>query len=323
MSSSGRERAANDPALLQDLDAIAAAAQRGAALLRKLIAFDGDAEGRPIPQAVDLNAAVQALSPLLRRLLGSPVALHVVAGTPRPAWLDPVGLDQVILNLAVNARDAMPAGGCLTLSTGCLDSDVTLEVADTGEGIPPDLLPTVLRPGVTTKHCGGGQGLGLASVFEILQQSRGGLVIESEPGKGTVVRLHLPIEPALTATPGVVLLVEDEALVRSLAAKILARRGWRVISADAVASALAAAEPHLADIALIVADLSLPDGDGRALIQTLRTRRPGLPAVLTSGYPANTIALGESDLRILAKPYSLESLVRACAAAVAEADGVS
>ena len=320
---SGRERAVHDLALLQDLDAIGAAAQRGAVLLRKLVALDGDGEGTPAPQAVDLNAAVQALSPLLRRVLDARIALNVVAGTPPLAWLDPVGLDQVILNLAVNARDAMPAGGRLTLSTGCLDGDATLAVADTGEGIPSDLLPTVLRPGVTTKRPGCGQGLGLASVFEIVRQSRGGLMIESAPGEGTVVRLHFPAEGALAAARRVVLLVEDEAPVRRLAATALSRDGWEVISAESVTSALAAAAPRLVDVALVVTDLSLPDGDGLALIQHLRTRRPGLPAVLASGYPASALAQEERGLRILAKPYGLDSLVRACAAAITGTAGVS
>ena len=319
---SGRERAAHDPVLLQELDAICAAAGRGAALMRKLVAPDveGDGDGAPVPQAVDLNAAVQALTPLLRRALSVRIVLDVAAGTPPLAWLDPVGLDQAMLNLAVNARDAMPGGGRLTLSTGHLDGHATLEVADTGQGIPPDLLPKVLRPGVTTKRAGGGQGLGLASVFEIVRQSHGYLMIESAPG-GTVVRLHFPA--ARTPAAGrLVLLVEDEAPVRGLAARTLARHGWNVLSADSVASALAAAEPRLADIALVVADFSLLDGDGMALIQALRTWRPGLPAVLTSGYPASALAQDECGLRILAKPYSLASLVQACVEAVGEVVGM-
>ena len=325
---SGRERAAHDPVLLQDLDAIGAAAGRGAALMRKLAAPDGkdDGEGAPMPQAlgasVDLNAAVQVLSPLLHRALGTQIALDVIAGTPPLAWLDPVGLDQAMLNLAVNARDAMAGAGRLTLSTGRLDGYATLEFADTGEGIPPDLLPKVLRPGVTTKRAGGGQGLGLASVFEIVRQALGSLVIESAPGEGTVVRLHFPA--ALVPTAGrLVLLVEDEAPVRSIAARALTRHGWDVLPADSVASALAAAEPRLTGIALVVADFSLPDGDGLALIHALRTRRPGLPAVLTSGYQASVLAQGERDLLVLAKPYDLDSLVRTCADAVGKSVGMS
>ena len=320
---SGRERAVHDPVLLQDFDAISAAVGRGAALLRKLVAPDGEevGEGAPRPQAVDLNTAVQALSPLLRRALGIRIALDVVAGTPPLAWLDPVGLDQAMLNLAVNARDAMIAGGHLTLSTGHLDGYATLEVADTGEGIPPGLLPKVLRPGFTTKRAGDGQGLGLASVFEIVRQARGSLVIESAPGGGTVVRLHFPAARALTAGR-LVLLVEDEASVRGIAARALARHGWDVLPADSVASALAAAEPRLTEIALVLADFSLLDGDGLALIRALRARRPGLPAVLTSGYPASDLTQGERDLLILAKPYDLDSLVRTCAEAVGETAGM-
>ncbi len=323
---SGRERAAHDPVLLQDLDVISTAAGRGAALMRKLVASDGrgDGEGAPMPQApgvaVNLNAAVEALSPLLRRILDAQIALDMVAGAPPLAWLDPVGLDQAILNLAMNARDAMAGSGRLTLSTGHLDSYATLEVADTGEGISPNLLPRVLRPGVTTKRARGGQGLGLASVFEIVQQARGSLVIESASGEGTVVRLHFPAA-RMPMTGHLVLLVEDEAPVRSIAARALARHGWDVLPAESVASALAAAEPRLADIALVLADFSLPDGDGLALIHALRARRPGLPAVLTSGYPASVLAQGERELRILAKPYDLVSLVRTCAEAVGEAGG--
>ena len=198
-----------------------------------------------------------------------------------------------------------------------------LEIADTGEGIPPNLLPAVLRPGVTTKRAGGGRGLGLASVFEIVRHARGALVIESAPGEGTVVRLHLPAAHLPTAAGRLVLLVEDEAAVRGLAARALARHGWEVLPAESVASALAAAKPRLTEIALVVADFSLPDGDGIALIHILRAQNPGLAAVLSSGYPASALSQDERDMRILAKPYSLDSLVRACADAVGEAVGTS
>lgn len=310
-----RERATHDPALLADLDVVTTATERGAALIRTLLGLGGQSPP-PSPQAMDLNAALQALTPLLRRILGSRIALHLVDGNPPLAWLDPVGLDRVVLNLAANARDAMPAGGRLTLRTGHADGYAALEVADTGEGIAPDLLPTVLEPGVTTKATGRGHGLGLASVAEIMRRGGGRLAIESAPGAGTTVRLHFPATaPPRQQAGRLVLLVEDETPVRNLATRKLSRLGWQVLAADSAESALSIVESRLGDLALVVADLALPGNDGLALIRDLRARRPDLPAVLASGYAASAATLDGPEVRLLPKPYSLDGLAQACAEA--------
>jgi DNA-binding NtrC family response regulator len=144
----------------------------------------------------------------------------------------------------------------------------------------------------------------------------GSLVIESVLGKGTMVRLLFPPAPVARRAGWLLLLVEDETPVRSLAARALTRRGWEVLATDSAESALTAAESRLADLALVVADLSLPGGDGLGLIRTLRVRRPGLPAILTSGYLTVAAASDEPDLRLLSKPYDMETLAQACAEAV-------
>lgn len=312
-AAAARERAAHDPALLAELGDIEAAAERGAALVRKVLGLGGQATP-PAPRAMDLNAALRSLTPMLRRILGTDIALELEDTLPL-AWVDPAGFDQAVLNLAANARDAMPAGGRFTLCTKHRDGRAVVEASDTGEGIAPDLLPRVLQPGVTTK--GAGHGIGLASVSATVQQSGGRVTIESVLGEGTTVRLHFPAAPE-AQRPGrkLVLLVEDEAPVRNLAARMLTRRGWEVLAVDSAESAIAVAEARLADLMLVVADFSLPGLDGAALIRDLRARRPSLPAILTSGYPAAVIAPDESQLRTLAKPYDLESLAQACAEAV-------
>jgi len=308
-----RERATQDPALLAELDTVAAAAERGAALVRRLL---GVRRPVPTPRVLNLNAALRALMPLLRRALGAGIALDLAEGNPPLAWADPVGFDQAVLNLAANARDAMRGGGRLTLRTGQRDGHGLLEVTDTGEGIAPNLLCKVLQPGVTTKPAGRGFGLGLASVSETMRAAGGSLVIESVLGEGTTVRLLFPPAPVARCAGRLLLLVEDETPVRSLAARALTRRGWEVLATDSAESALTAAESRLADLALVVADLSLPGGDGLGLIRTLRVRRPGLPAILTSGYLTVAAASDEPDLHFLSKPYDMETLAQACAEAV-------
>jgi len=326
-----------------DLRAITGAAERGAGLVRALLA--AARQQVLLPRPVALAEALTEAAPLLRRLLGARIAL-VLALEPgvRPVQMDPSQLDQILLNLAANARDAMPEGGRLYLALAealVLRPEiicqarippgrwVTLTVQDTGPGIPPALLPHVLEPFVTSRRGGGGTGLGLATVDGILRQSGGHLAVESPPGEGARFTLFLPraeTAPALPAGPAApppaapapagarkLLLVEDEAPLRRLSARALRRAGHAVTEAEDAEDALAQVAAGLVPD-LLVSDVSLPGMDGLALVRALRARLPGLPAVLVSGYAQAALEadLGAESIGFLAKPFSPADLVASC-----------
>ncbi len=352
-----------------DLAQIRASAERGSALTRQLLAFGRRQTLQPSVLAV--NDVLTAMAGLLRRLVGSRVrvelALEQPGGTVRA---DPTALDQVLLNLAVNARDAMPLGGALTLHSGHMTlyrplvrgpetippgRYAMLEVRDTGVGIPPEAMAHMFEPFFTTRREQGGTGLGLATVHGIVRQSGGFVGVESQPGKGTRVRVYLPRwecgEVAIPALPapapapvrvaaprpevpaaapgGIVLVVDDEPAVLRVAARALARHGWQVLSADSAEAALALLDDvPLPTLAAVVTDLVMPGLDGTALVRAVRERlgAPGLPAILVSGYAAEALqrevaaVLGESGTTFLPKPYDIAELtarLRAVAAAPA------
>ena len=329
-----------DPSLYDGLRHIRGGAQRGAALVAGLLA-----SGRPRapgPEVVRVNDAVRDISGLLRRLLGQQVRLEVELEEPgRLVRVDPTQLDQALLNLAVNARDAMPGGGRLTVRTGHLTLPepqshgaervqpgryVTIEVADTGCGIPPEVLPRIFDPYFTTKRDRGGSGLGLASVRGAARQAAGFVSVESEPGRGARFRVHLPLHegpPPLptpppprrpTASPPTrrLLLVDDEEAVRRLAERALTQRGWPVLAADSAEAALelVAGSGGAGGLALVVSDAVMPGMGGAALIRLLREAQPGLPAILTSGYAdeAQRRAADAEGAGFLAKPYTPRAL---------------
>ena len=261
---------------------------------------------------------------------------------------DPAQLDQVLLNLAVNARDAMPDGGTLTIATGhavVLRPEgegpgalppgryALLEVTDTGCGIPPEVLPRLFEPFFTTRPGQGGTGLGLATVQGIVAQSGGRITVESEPGAGTRFRIHLPRQEAPAALPpapaaaaaaigsaGPIVLVEDEDTLRRLAERVLARAGHAVLPADGAEGALALLDGAPQPAAL-VSDVAMPGMDGVALARRLRTRWPGLPVVLLSGYAEAALGadLAGEGLHFLAKPYAPAELLAALAVALRQA----
>ena len=285
-----------DPALRDDLQLI----QGSAALAGRLLAVGS----RAPPQVVQVNQAVQGIAGLLRRVLGQRVQLDLALEEPgRLVRVDPAQLDRALLNLAVNAREAMPDGGRLTVRTGHLALPeprlhgaeriepgryVTIEVADTGVGIPPDILPLVFDAHFTTRR--GGTGLGLASVRGVLLQAAGFVSVESRPGRGARFRIHLPShEPPRPAVPPLtrrVLLVDDEDALRRLAERALTRRGWTVLAANSAEEALerVAGLSGADRPAVVVSDAVMPGMSGTALIRLLREAQPGLPAILTSGY---------------------------------------
>ncbi len=332
------------------LGEIASAVARGAALVRQLLAFARQQTLQP--ETVALNDAVRNIATMLGRLLGRNIVLTLDLEEPgRHVRVDPSQLDQVLVNLAINARDAMSDGGRLTLATGHLTllaqktigaetippgRYVTLTVADTGHGIAPEQLERIFEPFFTTKRDAGGSGLGLATVHGIVRQSGGFLIVESAPGAGTRVHIHLPrvaapkditapgaavapttpVMPAATPAPAeeaaTVLLVEDEAPVRRLAERALRRRGFAVRAADSAEAALALLEDG-GRPDLVVSDVMMPGMDGPALLAILRRRWPDLPAILVSGYAAQGArrALAEEEALFLAKPYTLAALTEA------------
>ncbi len=292
----------------------------------------------------------------LERLLGSDVAMTLQLEEPeRMVCIDPTQLDQVLVNLAVNASHAMPEGGKLAISSTprlVLRPEkfggemvppgryACLSVADTGAGIPPEILPRIFEPFFTTRREKGGTGLGLSTVHGIVRQSGGYMAVESSPGAGTVFRILLPrheedapwrggaaaetVQPlAVSGKPcggRKILLVDDEAPVRRLAAKALTREGWQVIPATSAEDALETITraPPGPELACVISDVVMPGMDGPALVRRLRQKWPGLPAILMSGYADAGLrqSLQAADIFFLAKPFGMNELTRAAATLV-------
>jgi two-component system cell cycle sensor histidine kinase/response regulator CckA len=334
-----------DPDTIDDLRQIRSSADRGADLVRQLLTFGRQQALQP--RIVAINDAVQSLAGLLRRLLGSNVALELNLDSPGPAVrMDPTQLDQVLVNLAVNARDAMRGGGRLTLCTRSITLDQAfvqggetispgcygvVEVQDTGTGIPAEMLFRIFDPFFTSKRDQGGSGLGLFTVQSIVQRSGGFLAVESEEGRGTRFRIHLPrheqetaesLPPPNTprapaaADPGgrTVLLVDDDDGVRTMTGRALRKRGWTVIAVDSGDAALAWLHEDAAragSLSIIVSDAMMPGIGGPALVRAVQALQPGLPAILTSGYAETAIPGGRAAgwMQFLAKPYTLQAIM--------------
>ena len=330
----------------QALDMLIGAAERGAVLTRQLLAY---ARQQPLaPSAVDVNQLVAAIRPMLRRSLGEHIEI-VIDGAPQlwPAMVDPTQLESALLNLCLNARDAMPSGGRLTLVTGPLTlrpgacdlpagDYVRLRVSDTGAGIAPDDLQRVFEPFFTTKERGKGNGLGLAMVYGFARQSGGQVGISSEPGRGTTVQLDLPRastplatlahEPAAAVQGGheTILVVEDDELVRLLASAELQALGYRVVEAPDGVQALRLVEQGQ-PFDLLFTDVIMPGGlSGPDLADATRRLRPGLPVLFTSGFTEdafNQPGRPDAGLPLLPKPYRRAELARAVRAALERPPG--
>jgi two-component system cell cycle sensor histidine kinase/response regulator CckA len=303
---------------------IADAADRATALTRQLLTF-----GRKdvlAPTVLDVNAAVRDAESMLRRLIGEDILLTVALDQDvRPVTIDPGHLGQVLLNLSVNARDAMPRGGTLVIRTANVGRQVSLSVTDTGVGMSPDVVARVFEPFFTSKAVGKGTGLGLAVVHGIVEQNGGRIAVESEPGKGTTFTISLPAsapapvtgDDAVTVpTRGgheLVLLVEDEARLRSLAAQALRARGFTVLVAADGAEALRVLEAHAAPLDLLVTDVVMPNMDGRELADRLRARMPGLKVLFLSGYMDDALlrrGVFEAHETLLQKPFTPNTLAQ-------------
>jgi CheY-like chemotaxis protein len=295
------------------------------------------------PRPLDLRVVVQNMARLLGRLLGAEVALDTRFDEGLPSvYADPGMMEQVLLNLAVNARDAMPDGGQLRitlepLTLGAAEvavhpgaspgPHVLLQVHDSGSGIPPDVLPHIFEPFFTTKDSGRGTGLGLATVFGIVQQHEGWIDVTSAPGQGSTFRVVLPglvgeagevsgaaADPEVAGGKECVLLVDDDPGVRRVARAVLERYGYRVAEAASAKEALACWEALAHPVDLLLTDLVMPGGmSGGDLAVALRDRKPGLRVVFCSGYSADVVHRHlklERGLNFLQKPYTIADLAR-------------
>jgi PAS domain S-box-containing protein len=316
-----------------EIEEIRKAAQRAAQLTRQLLAFGRRQIRRPT--RVDVDAVVRDTDRLLTQLLGEHIQLTVHAGARGAVvHMDPSELDQILVNLAVNARDAMTQGGVVTIETSrsrvATDDGQTefvlLTVSDTGAGIADETLPHIFEPFFTTKG-ERGNGLGLSTVYGIVEQNGGRIEVDSTLGVGTRFSVHLPIaSESLSArlTPvkptsaiaqaATVLLVEDENAVRILAHRILERAGYRVLDARHGADALLLWRQQTDPIDVVVTDLVMPEMGGRALADALHATHPTLPIVFMSGYSDDEMTrrgFADAQVAFLAKPFSAESLIGA------------
>jgi len=303
---------------------VADAAERASALTRQLLTF-----GRKdvlAPKVLDINASVREAESMLRRLIGEDILLVVELDPDAwPVTIDPGHLSQVLMNLSVNARDAMPRGGTLAIRTTNIEDHVCLRVSDSGMGMPSDVLARVFEPFFTSKGVGKGTGLGLAVVHGIVDQSGGRIEVESEPGRGATFSIYLPKSGLMETAPSdaimqaprngheSILLVEDEASLRQLAAQALRARGFSVLLAADGAEALRVLEAHPQRLDLLVTDVVMPNMDGRELADRLRARIPGLKVLFLSGYMDDALlrrGVFEANETLLQKPFTPSSLAQ-------------
>ena len=321
---------AGQPELLSVAELIDQAAERCSGLIRHLLAF---ARKQPLqPRHVDINTTIEDLAKLLRPTLGEQIEIRLALQSGLPtALVDPSQLANVLINLAINARDAMPDGGKLTLETASVDLEradvrdtedvrpgayVMIAVSDTGTGMPAEVLGKVFEPFFTTKEVGKGSGLGLSMVFGFVKQSNGHIKVYSEQGFGTTIKLYLPPasgDAEVTAPPLVplsgeaatILVVEDEALVRNFVVGMLQSLGYRTVAVADGGAALRHVENDQ-PFDLLFTDLIMPGMTGRQLADEVRRRRPGTKVLFTSGYTHQAIEhQGRLDqgVLLLTKPY--------------------
>ena len=325
------------------------AAKRAASLTSQMLSFS---RKQPLQvTGVDLGCCLHEMSTMLQRIVGDDIVLEVQSAASRvPVRADVSKIEQMLINLVINARDAMPRGGRLTLGTDLIDAAVgtattplparpgrfaRITVSDSGTGISPEILPRIFDPFFTTKEVGKGTGLGLATVYGIVEQHEGWIDVQSEPGRGTTFHIHLPVDPnpppvpppapvaILDAAPPrqpakgserCVLLVEDDTGVRDYARRILVRQGYTVIEAASGRQALPLWEQYRHKIEIVFTDVVMPGGiNGLELGQRLQAEKPDLKIIYASGYSADVVGgdfSGRQGLDFLAKPYLPADLIR-------------
>ena len=315
------------------------AAEGASGLTRQLLAFSR----RQVlePRVLDFNTIVRRAERMLKPLLGDDVSLKIQLGSDIPMVLADAGqIDQVLMNLAVNSRDAMPHGGTLTIETGVVRFDetsvpalpgarpgefATLAVTDTGTGMDAETIAHIFEPFFTTKEVGKGTGLGLATVYGIVQQSSGFISVSSTPEVGTTFRVHLPEttaaipEPQPVAAPasapqggGTILVVEDSAQLRELFRDVLELHGYKVLDAPNGRAAVDVAAAYPETIDLLLTDVIMPEMNGRQLADRLLATRPGIKVMFASGYSADDLVRHgvEAGMAYMQKPFSPESLAQ-------------
>jgi CheY-like chemotaxis protein len=334
-----RRTQSDDPAA-QDLEQIRQAGERAADLTRRLLAFSRQQVIQP--SIVSVNDVISNVEPMLRRLIGEDVDLETdLAPSVATITADAGQIEQIILNLALNGRDAMPNGGRLTIATANVDlgpdyardhpgaqpgPHVLLRVGDTGVGMDAETRARVFEPFFTTKPAGRGTGLGLATVFGIVQQSGGYITVSSAPGKGSTFEIYLPQsgEPAHAAAVAehapssyrgseTILLVEDEPGVRQASRRFLEEHGYRVLDAGDGLEALRLCERHSGAVDLVVTDVVMPGMSGRELADQMARLHPHTPVLYVSGYVNDAGAaslLHDPTVALLQKPFGADTLAR-------------
>ena len=334
------ERLHPDDPLRSSIEEITKAGGQAASLTRQLLAFSR--QQVLAPRVLDLNALVADVEKMLRRLIGEDIDLVMVPGAELGrVKADPGQIEQILVNLAVNARDAMPEGGKLVIETANVEIDdayarshpvvtpgryVMLAMSDTGTGMDAATQAHIFEPFFTTKEHGKGTGLGLSTVYGIVKQSGGFVWVYSEPGLGSTFKIYLPlVEDAAESVPGpearelpfggseTILLVEDEEAVRTLASRILQERGYRVLESASPDDALQIAEHHQEPIALLLTDVVLPKMSGRKIAEHLTLLRPSMKVLYMSGYTDDAIVRSgvlEANTAFLQKPFTPSGLAR-------------
>jgi PAS domain S-box-containing protein len=328
----------NDP-LRGDLEEVMRASDRASDLIHQLLAFSR----RQMMEikVVDLNTLLKNLEKMLGRVIGEDIELvTILAENLRSIKVDPGQMEQVIMNLAVNARDAMPDGGKLTIETANVELDeeyahkhiavkpgryVMLSVSDTGVGMSPEIKERVFDPFFTTKEKGKGTGLGLSTVYGIVKQSEGNIWVYSEPGQGTTLKIYLPqidepvdelkeeVVKEIARGNETILVVEDDETVRKLAVRILKKQGYRVLEASEGGTALLLGEEFKDPIHLILTDVVMPKMSGRQLVERLKEIHPEMKALYMSGYTDNAVlhhGVLEKGTNFIQKPFTVENLTR-------------
>jgi PAS domain S-box-containing protein len=328
----------HDPTLRGKMQEIRKAAERASALTRQLLAFSR--KQVLVPEVVRVVGLIAEMTKMLRRLIGEDIELLTLMPHGEPAVrADPGQLEQVLMNLAVNARDAMPRGGKLTIEVAVVEPDdafrkdhpdvpagtqVVISVTDTGVGMDAEVRKHIFEPFFTTKELGRGTGLGLATVYGIVKQSGGHVEVDTAPGRGTTFRIFLPAVEAPRPAPAqsldavvggseTVLLVEDEASLRSLAQEILREQGYKVLAAGSGAEALELARSHKAPIHLLVTDVVMPGMDGRELADRLAPIHGEARCLFMSGYTDDAVVrrgVREEGVPFLQKPFTIDALAQ-------------
>jgi PAS domain S-box-containing protein len=311
----GRKKDEDEARRMRRIEAIRQAAERGRDLTRQLLAFSRRQHLSPV--TVDVNALIRDFAPLMRQAVGEAVTIDLkLADELVCAHVDPTQLETALLNLAVNARDAMPDGGAVTIATRRDGERISIEVKDTGIGMSPEVRDRVFEPFFTTKEVGKGSGLGLSQVYGFVRQSDGEVRVQSAPGKGTTFQLILPASNApleavvtderpktIRGGDERILLVEDDPTVLALTLDMLTSLGYRVATATNAAEALDVLHSG-EEFDLLFTDVVMPGGvSGVSLARTARELRPGLKVLLTSGFVGEGAVIENAEFPLLDKPY--------------------